>query len=394
MPQILSQGWTGNTTTWYFSFEYENTIKGLECTTNWRLYVRTAHNVASTKFVYASYALYINGYEQSRHNWYFEAKKNQFLASGSFTTTLNSNTGKGKFDIWLDGSFYSAANSNDINTSVAIQGGWGILENCDLDSQKTRDNGNNTAQIVFTLPPNNLSNIVQGAKLLWTNNGLIPNESTAYTATKIYQGEQLSTIEDIIPFGAGCQSIQFQLIPIGSKDDITASPPLAGSISVQYYGAPYFNLPIDDELIYKNQKPTIRENLTWIWSAAKQFNSNSPIKGYVLDIYKNNESACDFHPEPHINVWDFVAQDEPLNFQRQDNIQLGIKAYTINGQGNRLYSDTVYTQNYTFGNNGISRFKIDGKWKIGQIWLKDNNKWKIAAALFVKDTDNKWHIAI
>lgn len=396
MPTIKSTGWTGNTTTWYFSFEYNIAVQGLTATIDWDLYIRTKDKVATTKFVYAEYDLIINDTTISNIDWYFEAKRDKYLDSGSFTINLDKAEGKGDFTIQLKGSFYeSGSNNNSIaKQKIAVNGGWSILENCKLDSQKTKDNGNNTAQIVFTLPSNNLSNIVEGAKLLWTTNNLIPTEGTAYTFTKIYQGKELTVIEDTLPFDSRCKSIQFQLIPIGSQDSASSVPPLTNSIQVLYYGSPYFTTPIDDELIYKNQKPTINETLVWKWSAANEFNSNSPVKGYVLDIFKNNEPMVNFYPELMHNEWTFNAGSEPLNFRRQDNIYLGIRAYTINGQGNRLYSEFVFTQDYTFGNNGISHFKIDDNWKIGQVWLKDNNEWKIASALFLKDEDNQWHIAI
>jgi hypothetical protein len=342
--------------------------------------------------------LLLNDISASKKNWYFEAKENLFLASGSLNVDLNSTNGTGNFTIELKGSFHdSGTNNNSITKqTINIDGGWSILENCELNFQETKDNGNNTAQIVFTLPSNNLSNIVQGAKLLWTTNNTIPTEGTAYTFTKIYQGTELSSIIDTISFDKNCKYIYFELIPIGSKDALTASPllVLASNIEVKYYASPYFNMPIDDELEYKNQQPTTRENLCWRWSAANAFNINSPVQGYVLDIYKNNEPIQNINPDVSSNFWNFIAEEYPLSFERKDDIYLGIRAYALNGQGDRLYSDTVYTHDYIFGNNGIMRAKIDGDWEIGQVWLKDNNEWKIAAALFVKDTDNQWHIAI
>ena len=397
MPTIKSTGWTGNTTTWYYSFEYTVSVRELEADVDWSLYIRTKDNVAASKFVWAQYDLLLDGKSASKKDWYFEAKRDKFLDSGSFTVNLDSTNGQGKFTLQLKGSFHSSGtNNNSIGLQdVNITGGWTNIDNCEV--LEDRDLGNNSAILRFTMPNDALTNTVEGVKVLWTINNTTPTEGKPYTKSETYPLKALEEKTLTLSFNKDTQRIFYELIPYGSKSNITASPLLASSIAVTYYGAPYFEqgTNIDDDLIYRNQKPTTREELDWLWSAAQQFNDHSPVLGYTLTVFKDNE-PIPTEANTLYNSWQFIAGAEPWNFERDENIYLGIRAYSENGQRARLYSPMVYTQDYTFGNNGIVHFKLDSsRWKIGQIWVKDdNNKWQIAVALFVKDEDNKWHIAI
>ena len=175
------------------------------------------------------------------------------------------------------------------------------------------------------------------------------------------------------------------------------------SVSAVFYVAPSNpGKPVISASSYKNNRLTIKQNWTYTWAAAVAGNSDSPIKGYRIRIYKNGTKLTGLTSSTSSNTigkgsgtLEYVDRESTsctitfnpvtLGFLPKDTIKVGIYAYTKNGAGTQLWSDThMISDESTVQNAGVVRVKVNNTWKEGQVWVKVNGVWKEAETVNVK----------
>ena len=196
----------------------------------------------------------------------------------------------------------------------------------------------------------------------------------------------------------------------------------SGSLkSADQYVAPGSpGIPELAEVNYQNKRLTADMPWTWDWAPAVAANSNSPIVGYRIRLYKNGtlikglsvnkstngvhylvkgsgtDSYLDYegHDNNVLNTHKQLRIENPaltFGFKVGDTVKLGLFAYTrkgINNDGYQLFSggstQQVNSGIYTIQNNGMMRVKINNSWKEGQVYVKTGGSWKEAQGVYTK----------
>ena len=188
--------------------------------------------------------------------------------------------------------------------------------------------------------------------------------------------------------------------------------------TINYYVAPnnVSNIALTKDS-YKNNRLTLKTEWKYTWSVANKANNSSAVKGYRIRLYKNGinipikdrdgkqlskliaGSATDYYydysttaAEPYITI-----NPEVHEFKPKDTIQLGIYAYTENGEtpARQLFSSTnVKSAVITVENAGIVRVKTqEDSWVEGQVYVRaytddgKNTEWKEAETVNVYTVD-------
>ena len=188
----------------------------------------------------------------------------------------------------------------------------------------------------------------------------------------------------------------------------------------QYVAPGSPGIPELAEVNYQNKRLTADMPWTWEWAPAVAANSNSPIVGYRIRLYKNGtlikglsvnkstngvhylvkgsgtDSYLDYegHDNNVLNTHKQLRIENPaltFGFKAGDTVKLGLFAYTrkgINNDGYQLFSggstQQVNSRIYTIQNKGIMRVKVNGVWKEGQVYVKTGGSWKEADTVYTK----------
>lgn len=167
------------------------------------------------------------------------------------------------------------------------------------------------------------------------------------------------------------------------------------SLAIKQYIKP--SEPGKPNISYNKNRLTIKENWRYAWKASTATNSNSPVIGYRIRLYKNNvpiaiknSSGTILSNSPNNSdpYWDSESTSnyiliDPLihEFKPGDTVKLGLHAYTKDGKSNKIFSNSsaqIYSDVSTVQNAGIVRVNIGGTWKEGQVWANVGGTWKEA----------------
>ena len=258
------------------------------------------------------------------------------------------------------------------------------------------DNGNNTVKFSGTVGGNKTNNKLKSSTLYYTTNGKDP---TTDSSQLTLSWPSSLTYNGILNITKDCTVKGYIVCDYEHGTDTSAR----ASKGAKYYAAPSTpGKPVLSAGSYKNNRLTIKQNWTYTWTAATQANSNSPVKGYRIRIYKNGEKLTGLTCSTSSNTIgkgsgtaEYVDRESTsctitfnpvtLGFLPKDTIKVGIYAYTRNGAGTQLWSDThMISDILTVQNAGIVQVKVNNTWKEGQVWVKVNGAWKEAETVNVK----------
>ena len=113
------------------------------------------------------------------------------------------------------------------------------------------------------------------------------------------------------------------------------------SIKTEFYIPTQPGAPI---LSYTGTEPILSSHLIASWTASK--GGSKPVAGYRLMLYKNNVQIKQIITENTEITYDF-GTFESLNCEVGDTIKLSILSYSVDWQGEKFYSGTLYEQVYS-----------------------------------------------
>ena len=247
------------------------------------------------------------------------------------------------------------------------------------------DNGNNTATMSGYLGSNGTNNGLGGSTLYWTTNGLLPNGGSSYTTAESMGTTSGGYYSKTINIPSTCSTI-WAVTYCSFSYNSTNTGHI--SQSVKYYTAP--SDPGKPVISYTKTRLTIKEPWTISWDAAQAGNSNSPVAGYRIRLYKNglpihikDSSGTiistggtgeqeDKYYDTGSTACSLVINPIDHGLLPGDNIRVFIYAYAFNGAGTRLWSGNgengILSDVYTIQNAGVMRPLVDGKYVEGVVW--------------------------
>lgn len=161
-------------------------------------------------------------------------------------------------------------------------------------------------------------------------------------------------------------------------------------------------------------KVTLAGHWKFSWVGAKAGNNNSPVKGYRIRLYRNEQpvTGLSISMEEGISKIllihnsdsseDYYDIDMPANFNQVsidpasfgfsvgDTVQLSICAYTRYGEkntGGQLFNNKVkekISKAYTVDRDSTISVKVNGAWKAGTVYVKVKGSWKEAESVSTK----------
>jgi hypothetical protein len=200
------------------------------------------------------------------------------------------------------------------------------------------------------------------------------------------------------------------------KQSSTAELSIKNYQSPSAPGKPYLT-----DSSFKNGRLTVKQGWIFSWDAATATNTNSPVKGYWIRLWRLPKGSTDWvavnnikqvesgsgntymylHSQttPGYNsaTWEntktSLVINHPVNFgfAAGDKVQLEVAAYSKNGKStpDQLWSpknNGYYTlsDHYLVQNAGVINAKVDNSWKEGQVYVKVDGTWKEAETVNVK----------
>lgn len=271
-------------------------------------------------------------------------------------------------------------------------------------SMSIADQGNNTCIISGVLGSNGASNGIRYATLYYTTNGEWPDDGKSWTTSVPLAATSGGGYSKRIDIPSNCSVVKAIVYCTFTYNKTSTGN---RSASVKYYAAP--GAPGKPALTadsFKNNRLTIKQNWTYSWTAAKQANNNSPVKGYRIRLFKNGvnipikdssgkQLSTGTASDP---VYDRESTSNSITinpalhgFVAGDRAMLGIHSYARNGVGSQLFNGggggwetRVDSVGSTIENAGIVNVKVDGSWVEGQVWIKANNEWHEAETVNAK----------
>lgn len=300
-----------------------------------------------------------------------------FANNVTYTVPVSDQYSSGSFNI----SMYST--SPDITNLVCAK--QSATENYSAFSERTApgtptisilDNGNNSFTLKISKGSNGDGNPATGYEAQYTTNS---------TWTGCSNGDTKSV-------GSDCTA-KLKARTLGEHYN---SAWVETSAYIKYYGNP--SNPGKPTLSSKKEgKPTLKEDLTFRWTAASAGSSHAPIRGYRIRL-KVNGSFYDLDPNSdndyidtgNTNTYWTIPQSIKDTLKVKDTIQLSIYAYSTNGVGTPIFNGggttgaQVLSDIYTISSNGVVRVNVPGLgYKSGVVYVKDTSgNWKEAQGVF------------
>ena len=256
------------------------------------------------------------------------------------------------------------------------------------------DNGNNSFTISAGKGTDGTNNAILGLYNLgyrysptaaWTNWYYEANNTGNDTASN----KAVSATISFSPSGtADTKTVYYRAYWDGTYEYGEDNPHKSGSANIKQYTNP--GNPGKPVISYTKSRLTTKENWTFSWGAASAGNSNSPVKGYRIRLYKNGAlvpikdyangrtlssySGGDCWYDRETTSCSIIIDPVKQGFLPEDNIQLSVCAYAKNGAGDWLWSGGVTNQItsdiYTVQNAGVMRPFYNGSYVEGQVFAK------------------------
>lgn len=300
------------------------------------------------------------------------------ISTKTITKGVSGTTKSRSWTLSLAGGF-TQINRRDCTCSVEPSASY-YYTNGSAPTLTITDNGDNTATMSGSLGSNGTNNGIAGSTLYWTTNGLQPNGGSSYTAAESMGTTSGGSYSKTINIPSTCSTIWAVTYCSFSYNSTNT-----GHInqSVKYYTAP--GDPGKPVIEYTKSRLTIKEPWTISWDAAQAGNTNTPISGYRLRIYKNglpidikNSSGTVVSATVGADKYydmsgtSYVINPSSHGILPGDKISIALFAYAFNGAGTRLWSgneeNAVLSDVYTVQNAGVMRPLVDGKHVEGVVW--------------------------
>jgi hypothetical protein len=162
------------------------------------------------------------------------------------------------------------------------------------------------------------------------------------------------------------------------------TPSAMTSKSINQYVAP--NAPGKPVISFKKSRLTVKENWTYNWTAASSTNSNSPVAGYRVRLYRNGSQIL----QQETTGTSYTINPTNNKFEAGDTVRLDINPYTVDRKGTKILR-TAYTASAisTVQHAGVVHARVDNAWKEGQVSVRVDNAWKEADVVYVR-VDGAW----
>lgn len=271
------------------------------------------------------------------------------------------------------------------------------------------DNGNNTATMSGYLGSSGSNNGITGSTLYWTTNGMLPNGGYWYTTSESMGATSGGWYSKTISIPSNCSTIwAITYCSFSHNTTYTGNT----SASVKYYTAP--GNPGTPVINYTKSRLTIKEPWTFSWTAASAGNSNSPVRGYRIRLFKNDveipiknssgqvisltNSIYGGHPyDTDSTSNSFTVYPDQQGFVAGDTVSILVHAYTrygansgLTGESNCLFSSYKKSINYEIQNAGIVQVRTASGWHEGQVWVRAASGWHEAETVQVRAASG-WH---
>lgn len=333
------------------------------------------------------------------------------ISTRTLTKGVSSSTKSRSWTLSLSGGF-TAVNRRDCTCSVKPSASYYYTDGT-APTITITDNGNNTCTISGALGSDGTNNGITGSTLYYTTNGLQPNGGSSYT-TAINVLSPARTYSRTFNIPETCSTIWAVTYCSFSYNQTNTGHQ---NKSVKYYKAP--GDPGKPIISYTKTRLTIKEPWTISWDAAQAGNSNSPIAGYRIRLYKNglpiyikNSSGTiistggtgeqdDKYYDTNSTDCSLVINPIDHGLLPGDNIQIVIYAYAVRGDKERIYSGNgengILSDVYTVQNAGVMRPLVDGQYVEGVVWAcipdstsASRTKWVEADIVKTCISPNNW----
>jgi hypothetical protein len=183
---------------------------------------------------------------------------------------------------------------------------------------------------------------------------------------------------------------------------------------VNQYIAP--SIPNKLELSYTKRRLTLEESWEFTWDPSIAYNNNSLVKGYYISVLR-----CPAGRDPEVaSSWEYVTgltsnpkidylyKDDgtstevkregtsctailqnpaTFGFNIGDWVKMRVRPFTMNGKNEPVTNKTneyVESTPEIVLEAGLMRVKVDGEWKTGKVYVKQNGRWHRAKSVDVK----------
>jgi hypothetical protein len=186
------------------------------------------------------------------------------------------------------------------------------------------------------------------------------------------------------------------------------------SLAINQYIAP--SMPGIPILSYSRRRLTLEEPWTFTWEPSTAYNNNSPVIGYLITLLrcpsgkdpektsnweavsgvdcsssdnfltKNSTTSTEVKRESTSCVA-VIQNPADFGFTIGDYVKLRIRPFTTNGKNETVTNKTteyVESSANVILEAGLMRVKVDGEWKTGKVYVKQNGRWHRAKSVDVK----------
>ena len=242
------------------------------------------------------------------------------------------------------------------------------------------DNGNNTFTIKGTKGSDGTNNTASGPTITYSydsdtydksasNNTTISLAGTAASRTVYAKAVTTAT------YGPNTEATASKTIKRYAKPNLSGKPTLTSAS-------------------LKNNRLTNRTAWTYDWSDATAANSNSPVKKYLIRIFKNSTEVAAID---NLSKSEYSFNPNTYGFIPGNKVKVSVWAGTVNGAGTVLWSDAI-TSDETLVENSAVIHANDGTWHEGIAYINkgtaSNPNWVEAEEVFIKDKDGGWHTSV
>lgn len=242
------------------------------------------------------------------------------------------------------------------------------------------DNGNNTFTIKGTKGSNGTNNTASGPTITYSYDSATYNKLASNNTPISLAGT------------AASRTVYAKAVTTATHGSNTSA---TTSKVIKRYAAPSLSgKPALTSNSLKNDRLTNRTTWTYDWSDATAANSNSPVKKYLIRIFKNSTEVAAID---NLSKSEYSFNPNTYGFIPGNKVKVSVWAGTTNGADTVLWSDAI-TSDETLVENSAVIHANDGTWHEGIAYINkgtaSNPNWVEAEEVFIKDKDGGWHTSV
>jgi hypothetical protein len=341
--------------------------------------------------------------------------KSEYLCFSYSNTAISATTTSVSITVGLGWADWAGTQKGTLTFSLSIPE-W--HETAVKGSTTITDHYNNTFTLSASKGPNKINNDTTLKNLAWSY------DSATY-GTTFYNGEVVTND----PIGNHSYKNQAtRPVYARSYTDPEVGNDLVATASINLLQFYVPSAPTNVTLHYNKNRFTIKEPWKFTWTASTTANTTtSPIKGYQITLYKNNEALTGLvydsankkitlgtDTNTYVNTESKATEVtiDPIEFGylAGDTVWMTVAGYTqwsyrgsgkpadtTNGvwkfsdAGSLAYfnNESMHYEDMVVQNAGVVRIKTSNGWKEGQVWVKTGDVWVEADTVKIK-TDDGW----